>query len=148
MNINIIPLQSAIGVKLASSRSETRKLIGLPSREIDNVDYYQFEPRFFSVHYDASNLVEFIEISNPHSEEIEVLFNGINVFEVPARELIQRIELETGYRFDRNDPELEYSYIFRDLDLSFWRPTISENDEDEDGKFFETIGIGIEGYYD
>ncbi len=43
-------------------------------------------------------------------------------------------------KFDETDPELGYSYIFPDIELSIWRPNI-------DDEFFSTIGIGQKGYY-
>ena len=101
----------------------------------------------FSVDYDSDNRVEYISISNPKEEGIKILYRGIDVFGTPATDLIEQIENLTDLRYDRGDPELQYSFIFQDVDLSFWRPVLQENENDEGGKYFEAIGIGIKGYY-
>ena len=49
--------------------------------------------------------------------------------------------------YDRKDSEVPFSFVFSELELSFWRPTIPEDEFDEDGRFFETVGIGVKGYY-
>lgn len=148
MKINVKPLESAIGVTLTSTKDEVRNKLGQPSHVIGSTDHFQNTLPMFSVDYDSNDSVEYISISNPNSDMVKVSFMDHSVFEVDANTLIEIIENETNYRFDRNDPELEYSFIFHDLELSFWRPTIPENEDDEDGKYFETIGIGIKGYYD
>ncbi len=144
----IKPLESALGVNLNSPRIEVHNLIGNPTTVIDNTDHYQDENLMFSVDYDENNCVEYISISKPNSKMYKVLYNNYNIFEIAAEELIEKIENESVFRFDRNDPEIEYSYIFNDLELSFWRPTIPERKEDNDGRYFETVGIGVKGYYD
>ena len=146
--IIVKPLESALGVKLNSSRIEVHNTIGIPTRIIENTDHYQNEDLMFSIDYDENNCVEYISISNPLSNKFKVLYNNYNIFENTAEELIKKIESETIFRYDRDDPEMEYSYIFNDLELSFWRSTLPESEDDNDGKFFETVGIGVKGYYD
>lgn len=145
--IQVIPLKSAIDVNLGWTRKETLEKIGVPERKWENSDHYQKELPMFSIDYDAENRVEYISISNPKNDGVKVLYQGTDVFVTPANELIKIIEKNTGLRYDRDDPELHYSFIFHDVDLSFWRPVIPEDENDEDGKYFETIGIGIKGYY-
>jgi hypothetical protein len=51
----------------------------------------------------------------------------------------------------QHDPkwrEIPYSYIFRSLQLSLWRPVLPSSPSDAEGRYFSTIGIGVRGYYD
>lgn len=145
--IQVIPLESAIGVGLGWTREEIHKQIEKPDRIWEQSDHYQKEQPLFSLDYNLDNRVEYISISNPKEEGIKILFRGIDVFGTPATDLIEQIKKNTDLRYDRNDPELQYSFIFPDVELSFWRPVIQENQDDEHGKYFEAIGIGIKGYY-
>jgi hypothetical protein len=76
---------------------------------------------------------------------VPVTYKGISVFETEAEELIRLIALDTPY--NGGDPELGYSFVFPRLELSLWRPVIPESIDDENGKYFSTIGIGRKGYY-
>ena len=49
--------------------------------------------------------------------------------------------------YDPDDPEVGYSYIYPDLDLSVWRSTMPEGQEDDEGRFFRSVGVGRAGYY-
>lgn len=145
--IQIIPLQSALGVEIGWSREQTIEMLGVPESTLNKTDYYQKELPMFSISYDSEIRIEYIEISNPKKTDVKVLFQGYDVFGIPANELINQIETSTSLRYDRNDPELPYSFIFLEVELSFWRPVLQEYIEDPEGMYFETIGIGKEGYY-
>lgn len=144
----IFPLVSAGGIKLNSTRDEVHSLLGEPSIVIEDTDQYQETELSLSVDYGENGKVEYISISKPNSSSIKVIFHDFDVFNIPAEQLIEKIENETPYKYDRDDPERGYSYIFQELELSFWRPTIPENKTDHDGMYFEVVGIGIKGYYD
>ena len=49
--------------------------------------------------------------------------------------------------FDANDPELGYSYVYPELDLSLRRPVVAEGPEDVEGLTFRSVGVGRIGYY-
>jgi hypothetical protein len=97
------------------------------------------------VHYIGDHpIVEFIELSS--DPRLRVLYGEIEVFATPADEVLMQICVEAD--FDRNDPEVPYSYIFPALQLALWRPVVPEDEHDEDGRYFSTIGIGQRGYFD
>ena len=87
--------------------------------------------------------VEYIELSA--GGRFRALYKGTSVFESPSDELLALVSRDAPY--DGDDPELGYSYTFRFLDLSLWRPVMPESPDDPEGHKFATIGIGIEGYY-
>jgi len=98
----------------------------------------------FQVFYaGAEPIVEYIGLSRGSS--IRALYRGVDLFELPAHEVVTRISFYAP--FDPNDDELGYSYIFPVLDLSLWRPTLPESPGDEDGRQFSTIGVGTRGYF-
>lgn len=52
---------------------------------------------------------------------------NINPFQTQADRLIEIIDNES--KFDRNDPEVGYTYRFHELGLAFWRPNILTEDD-------------------
>jgi hypothetical protein len=93
------------------------------------------------VFYDEADRVEYIELSS--NGPLTAIYNDLDVFATAAEEVVQHITQHAA--FDASDPELGYSYIFPDLDLSVWRPHLPE--DGPDGQYFATIGIGKPGYY-
>ncbi len=77
---------------------------------------------------------------------VRALYKDIDIFVTPADDVVARIARDTA--FDPNEPEIPYSYVFPELQLSLWRPVIPESDTDAEGRHFSTIGIGRRGYYD
>jgi hypothetical protein len=70
----------------------------------------------FQVSFGDAGRADFIEVAS--SLDIEVLFEGLNVLDTPADELVAAIE-----RLDQPDPELSHppeSYTFPHLILTLW----------------------------
>ncbi len=154
MTIDIKPLASAGQIKLGLTKQEVYEKIGKPTDSFPEKDCYQSNDIFFSVSYDQNDKVEYIEYSKTGNKDFSIRIHDIDIFWTPADQLINHVKSVTKCDFDSEDFEIPYSYIFPDLELSFWRPTIpsdyEENeveDEYENGKYFRTIGIGIKGYY-
>lgn len=145
--IQITPLHSAMGIQLGWTREQTHQKIGEPDRSWEQSDHYQSELPMFSVDYDSNNTEEFISISNPENKATKVLFEGLDIFGTPAVGLIEEIEKHTAFRYDRNSAELPYTYIFPEIELSFWRPVVSGNENAEEGFYFKTVGVGVKGCY-
>jgi hypothetical protein len=38
-------------------------------------------------------------------------------------------------------------YVFLALDLALWRPTLPEGTHDPEGRTFNTVGVGVRGYF-
>jgi hypothetical protein len=98
----------------------------------------------FQVFYGGDQpTVEYIELSG--GSAVRAFYGGLDVFATPADDVVEFISHDSA--FDPNGREIPYSYIFPDLQLSLWRPTIPESPSDTDGRYFCTIGIGRRGYY-
>ena len=164
IQINVItfsvePLVGIGPVRLGMSRQETRNALDVPVLSFKKgpssappVD--AFLENTFQVFYDKDNRVEFIELSR--GGPFTVLFQGISVFETTADELLEAVSPDADY--DKNRPEQGYSFIFPKAELSLWRQSLPEDEEDDEqdvdgeeyekpGTYFDTIGVGTSGYY-
>jgi hypothetical protein len=100
----------------------------------------------FMVDFNKEDRVEFIELAK--SEQFRGVFEGRCLHDLPADEAVAFVSQFGTY--DPNNRELRYSYIFLDLQLSLWRGTIVEPgqpDDDPDGRYFEAVGIAVDGYF-
>jgi hypothetical protein len=139
------PLRGIAPVLIGMSRDEVRRVMSEKPQAFRKTSASQYETdafhgAAFQVFYAGDQpCVEYIELSrSPH---LIAMFRGINVFETPAEDLVRLISQYASY--DESDREIPYSYIFPSLEMSLWRPVV----EDEERRFFSTIGIGIRGYY-
>lgn len=136
-------------VRLGMSCSEARSMIAVPFRSFkkSSTDVSLTDAYFnncFQLFFDEADVVNYIELSNP----IKALYKGIPVFDSKAEVIIAAISLDAAVEQSVLEPG--YSFLFPSLDLSLWRPTIPEPDQaeqDNEGRYFMTIGIGRIGYF-
>lgn len=153
------PLTGLGPILLGMARNEVHAALGKPANslreEVDGnlVDDW-FEEELY-VFYDAHDSVQYIELSAFRSEQIQVLWEGKDLFAIPAEELITGIEEEGKDAYLRESAELPYGYTFPGISISFYRPYIPkeyEDDEPDDahgkGRYFERIGMGVAGYFE
>jgi len=144
----IVPLRSIGPVHLGMSQDQSRSAF-----DVDPVNYEKvigsgvfvdayFESSFQVYFSKTDMLVEFIELSK--TPEHMVCLGTIDIFGTPADELVTRITKAT--KSQAESPDGGYSYLYRSLELSLWRPVIPS--DDEEGKYFKTVGIGVSGYGD
>jgi hypothetical protein len=137
-------------VRLDMTRDEVRRAMPEPSKPFrkgptSRHETDAFHQNAFQVFYAGEPpTAEYIELSR--GSVVRAFYRDLDVFATPADEVVAYISRDAA--FDQTDREIPYSYIFRDLQLSLWRPTIPESDTDPDGRYFSTIGIGKRGYYD
>ena len=96
----------------------------------------------FQVFYSDDDTVEYIELNRG---AVDAWFEGTAVFDVDADQLVEALRSRSP--IDEDDAELGYSYVFPLWDLSLWRRCVPESPTDEEGRYFDTIGIGVPGYY-
>ncbi|MET9801138.1 hypothetical protein [Streptomyces sp. NPDC006368] len=90
--------------------------------------------------------LEAIELGRPSSQTDRVLFQGVDVFALPAREVVRRVGELTSIE---EDPDDDASFITPDLLLSFWRPFAADDEpEEEQGYYFSSVLLARPGYYD
>lgn len=140
-HIEIEPNVGVGPIKLGMSKAEVIDLFGKPEYENNERSAYMAG---FMVDFDESNHVEFIELAS--SDLFAALYKGKNLHNLTASEAVEHVSKFDSY--DKNDPELGYSYVFKNLQLSLWRGTLPGNEQDEDGKYFESVAIGVSNYFE
>ena len=141
MEIFEIQLGKSIGpVKLGMTETEVNNVIGSP--DCIHGHRHHFLDGLM-VDFDNEGKVEFIETAA--SELFLTILFSFDVHRTLATKILERIPLEGSY--DNSDPELGYSYVFKVLQLSFWRPILPDVDEGE-GLYFQSVAIASEGYFE
>jgi hypothetical protein len=94
----------------------------------------------------ARDTLEAIELARPSAQTDRVLFKGVDVFALPAREVVRRIGAFTSLE---EDPDHAASFVAQDLLLSFWRPFAADDEpKEEQGYYFSSVLVAQPGYYD
>jgi hypothetical protein len=130
-------------INLGMTREEVHFLLGDPQHAGGGREGFL---RGFMVDFDDKGRVEFIELAC--SEMFKATFHGICLHEVPAKEALDF--LCRFDKYDESDPELGHSYVFLDLQMSLWRgtrPAPDQHPDDPDGRYFEAVGIAVDGYF-
>jgi hypothetical protein len=144
--IGVGPLR--IGMTRQSASTALNSLRDLSSvSESDRPGQHVFRPSglMISIHC-TRDMLEAVELGRPSTQTDRVIFRGLDVFAIPARELVQRMREYTSIEADPDDPA---SFIASDLLLSFWRPFAADDEpEEEQGYFFSSVLLARPGYYD
>ena len=125
-------------------REEVHAEFGLP--EFTSRDNREEFMNGFMVDFNASGVVEFIELAKSH--QFRAVFNDRCLHEMLADDAIAFIQQHD--RYEEDDPELGHSYLFLNLQLSLWRPTVPETAQpldDPDGRYFCAVGLAESGYF-
>ena len=133
-------------IKFGITRSEVRDILanlGQPDASLRPPNKDCFFQNTFQVSYDEDGRVEFIETAA--SNDFQVLFRGSCLHDMLAEDAVRLVSQFAEY--DRDDPELGYSYIFPALQLSLWRPILPSDVDDSEGRHFVAVGVGKEGYF-
>jgi hypothetical protein len=136
----------AVHLKLGTPESTKEQSIfqfGEISIPEPKTDYYFNNS--LQISYDENNKVEFIEIANKESN-LEISIYGFSLNQVSVEKVISFLITERKLKYDENGEEFPYTYNFVNKDLTFWRQVLPEDDKDENGKYFDTVGIGKIGY--
>ncbi|MEU6814657.1 hypothetical protein [Streptomyces sp. NPDC046860] len=137
-----------IGMNRQSANAALDSLRDLSAvSESDRPGQHVFRPSglMVSIHCMRDRL-EAVEFSRPSARTDQVLFRGLDVFAIPASELVQRMGEYTSIEEDPDDPAC---LVAPDLLLSFWRPVAADDEpEEESGYYFSTVLLARPGYYD
>ncbi len=150
-------------IQLLDTKAKVHEVLGKTDATGTETDYYYNNA--LQISYNKSATVEFIEFCV--NEEVEIEIFGINPFKVLADDLIALLKEKNGPVFNKR--EAPFSYAFKSISVGVFRES-SENEilesideckkdgsyetnkewllEDlEKFKYFQTIGIGVKGYY-
>jgi hypothetical protein len=99
----------------------------------------------FTAHLGADDRVNAIEVWRPQADDV-VHYRDVDVFGLPALEVVARLGRLATVRPDEDDPS---SHVAPDLLLSFWRPFAGDDDPDDpQGYYFSSVLVARPGYYD
>jgi hypothetical protein len=139
------PLNGVDSLRLGATRETVIATLGKPTVSFHKTpDTRHATDAWFNgglqVFYEGEEpTVAFIELSNDRN--LKVVLFGLPIFTTPVGMLISEVGRHAKY--DEDDPELGFSYIFPSLELAFWRP----DDDDNEMPYFATVGIGGAGYF-
>lgn len=141
MNLKIIPNEGIGPVTIGMTRGQVIEALSQKPDSDEDTDY--FYESGLRVDYSEEGLVEFIEVSRDCN--LMVFFDDQEVFSTKVEDLVAYVR-ET-YSLDEEDPEAGYSYIFPEIELSFWRSELPEATEMDHQSYFDTVGLGKQGYF-
>jgi hypothetical protein len=85
---------------------------------------------------------EAVEFGRPRSRDV-VTFGGIDIFGTPADALVMKLREITSVDVDEDG----HSATAPALLLWLWRSVVPENDDDQDGRYFDSVLVARPGYY-
>ncbi len=147
VDYKVLPHQGIGPVLLHMSQEDVRRVMGIPRAslpfrgQLAPEEYY--DPAGFKIEYDFDSRVRFIEVG-PH-KRARFFYSDTNVFETRADDLIRLIEADAA--IDTSHSEFPLSVVFPALELALWRRCLPEESGGEDGTFFDTLAIGVRGYF-
>ncbi len=132
-------------VRLGMTHAEVRAAGN--GREIQGQGGRQRVPSLgLSLEYtDGDGVVAFIEADRGSGAK----YNGIDLFEAPAEEVLAAIVRAAGLA-PADFPPTRHTYLFENLRLVLWRATVPDDEQeedDEDGRRFQTVSVYAPGYY-
>ena len=154
MIINLRPPDAAGPLRIGASRQDTldalerlgapapfgRVTVDLPGLAVDRPSGL-----FIGAHFDAQDRLEAIELGRPgKTADDEVRYDGLDVFTTPALGLVAHLRQRTPVV----EEEDGHAFTAPDLLVSFWRPTVPETPDDEEGRYFASVLLARPGYYD
>ncbi|GAB2591703.1 hypothetical protein Aab01nite_38680 [Paractinoplanes abujensis] len=91
----------------------------------------------------TSGRVNAIEAGRPDSPGDTVTFRNVNLFELPALTVVERLSEHARWTPDDD------GFVANDLFLALWRPFAADDDPDEEeGYYFQSVLVARPGYND
>jgi hypothetical protein len=150
MDVELVPLQGVGPVALGMAIDEVEQILrGLPGFQSSGSDLvpvrgfaHYSSGMSISASPDGTGRIQAIEVHRPEFGDT-VKYEGRDVFLTPAEELISWLAERLGAEVHEEGRAL----ILPEQSLVFWRPTLPENDQDSDGRYFQTVTLAKAGYF-
>ncbi|MGV4988954.1 hypothetical protein ACVB8X_41155 [Streptomyces sp. NRAIS4] len=144
--VGVGPLQIGMPQQAASAALDSlRELSSLSDSDRPGQHIFRPSGLMISIHCMQGQL-KAIELGRPAAATDRVMFRSLDVFSLPAREVVRLMREHTTVRADPEDPA---SFVAPDLLLSFWRPFEADDEpEEEQGYYFSSVLVAQPGYYD
>lgn len=136
----IVPRVGVGPITIGMAKAEVHTIFGSPEFEWANRAGYLGG---FFINFSDIGQVEFIELAK--SDKFVATFLGQDLHRLEAQGAVDFVSAHAAY--DEKDPELGYGYVFPELQMSLWRSAMPDDDSEIDGRYFDTVGIGCDGYY-
>ena len=169
VSLELLPLEGLrLGdqlLPLSASKEQAEALLG-PAEEFQGDQWYYAESEL-RLDFDQSGRLEFIEFLGGLEGTLQPTVYGLTAFQTGADELIEELTRHNDGPVD--DSEQGYSYAFLNISVGVYRsilpqdvqeliaemeenglPTHNNPDVERDqsrAEHWETIGIGVAGYY-
>ena len=169
VSLELLPLEGLrLGdqlLPLSASKEQAEALLG-PAEEFQGDQWYYAESEL-RLDFDQSGRLEFIEFLGGLEGTLQPTVYGLPAFQTGADELIEELTRHNDGPVD--DSEQGYSYAFLNISVGVYRsilpkdvqemiaemeadgiPTLDNPDLERDklrAEHWETIGIGLPGYY-
>jgi hypothetical protein len=132
-------------IRLGMTHAEVQAAVA--SREIKGQGSQQRIPGLgLKLEYtDSDGVAAFIEASRGSG----ATYDGIDVLETAAEDVVAAIVQAAGLAAV-DFPPRRHTYLFEDLRLLLWRSTVADDEQDEDdedGRTFQTVSVYAPGYY-
>jgi hypothetical protein len=134
--IGIGPIKLGMNRELAieSMGLKPESFMKTPMSQHPTDAYYEYG---FQIFYEGKlPKVQSIELSRGCS--FDATFSGENILELPVFEALKKVETITGIKPQTLDDG--YTYVIPSLGVWLWRESNEENEEE--GIYFSTIGVG------
>jgi hypothetical protein len=94
---------------------------------------------FIGTFFDGGDRVEAIQLGRPTSSQDTVSYDSINVFALPAGDLLDILRARTN--IVEVEEEDGSSFLAPDLHLNLWRPPVPARPDDIDNRFIMSIRL-------
>ncbi|MFE3181805.1 hypothetical protein ACFXKR_13140 [Streptomyces violascens] len=152
MNFELVPPIGVGPLQIGMSRENANSALDSlrDAREVsaaDQAGQHIFRPSGLMISIGCMHgRLESVELGRPSARSDVVRFRGIDVFGLPAREVVRRMAEVTP--IEPADDE-SASFVAPGLLLSFWRPFEADDEPDEEqGYCFSSVLLARPGYYD
>ncbi len=152
MSIDLQPPMEAAGIRIGATRDEARDQClahgePKPFRRGDEVNESLVVERpsglSIFIYFDVDDAVEAIELGRPQDHDV-VSFRGVDIFDTPADVVVMKLREHSSIDVEEGG----HSATAPDLLLALWRSVVPEDDDDKDGRYFESVLIARPGYYE
>lgn len=152
MGITLEPPTGAAGIEIGASRADAEKqcaVHGEPEtfrradETVPSLVVRRSQGATIFVYFDDADTVEAVELGRPDDGE-SVTFRDLDVFATPADEVMEALNQHAEVEVTDGS----HAATAPSLYLAFWRPTVPEDPEDEEGRYFESVLVAAPGYDD
>lgn len=97
-----------------------------------------------AIHFNPT--LSFVEFSRDAGFVVKLPGIDVDLFRTPAERVVEAIT-RSGHSASSRGPKAGHTYVFKDLQLGLWRQVVPADEQDPEGRYFDTVALGANGYY-